>query len=485
VIFEIEPDLTPAGASPGDGECDWLRITFDLIGASGSRHMNTRLWLYANDPGWRAALRVYAEQYRDYFDSPRRISLAESPVSGMPPDLPPVWQLTQLQNEGVKAVRLDWNTFRNGEWIPPQALRFDDFTWRSTADTSYGEISVARVRNVVDNLIQFKIRTLLDGAWGNTCERVIAESSFGADIAVNETGGPLALDGDRMLMYADSTSPFGEAIVEQQRRMLELYPQALGYCFPDWHGGGIDFGHDDSLTVVHNRPAADLGANRVRVGKKLISLVNQSSKLTITSPPDRVFEGKGIDMYCFDGTDTEQLRSSAIMGLWRPVISDAGDGLNELSSLELEKLLREKLFNGVIASFEELEHNAALGRAFGPLFGELTSRQWRLEPFEINLPDGVAAQVFQEQSTRAAGADLDFVICLVQRDVVLADESPRQAVNLSISFEGIERYNQATWLAASRSPRQIPLRVNLSEDQRLNITLPAFGPVGILRLAAR
>ncbi|MBW7996690.1 MAG: hypothetical protein FVQ81_09035 [Candidatus Glassbacteria bacterium] len=481
VVFEVEPSLVPGGVAPRIDECDWLRVTFDLAGASGTRSLRTGLWLYAHEPGWRDALRVYAEKYREYFEAPRRIASAETPLSSMAPELPPVWRLTRDQNSGVRTVRLAWNVFRSGEWVPPQALRFDDFSWRSEPDSAYGEISVSRVRGVIDNLIQYKISAVLDGAWNSYCERFIAESSYGSDIAENEEGEPISAGPGRLMMHAGAESPFGRAMMEQQRQMLDLYPQALGYYFADWSTTGIDFAHDDSLTVVHNRPASDLAANRVRVGEKLIELVSQQRKLTIISPPSRVVEAKGVDMICFTGVDPADLRGAALLGLWRPVISDPGVAGDDLTLVELEELLKEKLVQGVIASHGELERDQQLGRAYRPLFAQLTGRQWRLDPVGLELPSGVRSQLFQVPSARVSG-EFELVLCLVQPGVAITEEIRSASFTVALSFPGADRFNRASWQAASRAPRAVPLRVSSPAENRIEIVVPPFGPAGVLRL---
>ncbi len=484
VIFEIEPSTVPRGMSPRLDECDWLKVTFDLMGASGARSLHTGLWLYAHEPGWRDALRIFAEKYREYFDAPRRITSAESPLAALGPDLLPAWRLTRIQQNGVRAIRLGWNVFRHGEWVPPQARRFEDFTWQSGTDSTHGDISVSRVRSAIDNLIQFKLRAVLNGAWSSWCGKYIAESSYGQDIALSESGEQIMNGSDQVMMNATAESPFGKAMLEQQRQMLELYPQALGYYFPDWSATGIDFAHDDSLTVSHNRPASDLGANRIRVGEKLIALVNQQRKLTIAAMPERVAQSKGVDMLCFTGTKPEELRAVALLGIWRPVISDPGDGLRELSNADLEKLLKEKLLQGVIPSYAELQRDQSLARAYSPLFQTLAARQWRLNPIFIGLPSGIRSQVFQKNSSRT-GADQNLLLCLAQPGVLLADESRQVSTNILLAFKGADAYNQALWQSASRLPRQVPLRVTSSGQDSLEVTLPPFGAAGVLILSVK
>ena len=213
VVFEIEPSVVPRGVSPRLEECDWLKVTFDLIGASGVRNLRAGLWLYAHEPDWRDAMRIFAEKHREYFEAPRRIRSAEAPLVRLPPQLPPVWQLAQIQKDGAMAVRLAWNVFRGGEWVPPQARRFEDFTWQSRQDSSLGEGSVSRVRSVIDNLIQFKLRAVLDGAWGSSCDKYTAQSSYAEDIARDERGEPIGREsGERVISERLREKPIGQRV---------------------------------------------------------------------------------------------------------------------------------------------------------------------------------------------------------------------------------------------------------------------------------
>ena len=486
VIFSIEPSLLPEGVSASRGECDWLRITFDLAGAGGGRSLETGLWLYAHPDDWRPALRQFAEKYREYFDPVRRTAGGEGILSRIEPPQVNTAFLTNLQRREIRLARLSWNFFRSGEWVPPQAVRFDDFTWTSQADTAYPSISVALVRSAIDNLLQFKLRPVLQATFNGSCGAEVADNRFADDLALDERKKPRTGEEGEMLMYAGPSSPFGLAMIENQRRMLELYPQAEGYFFTDWASTGLDFGHDDSLTVIHGRPAYRLAANRLGVGRTLVTLVNQAKKMVIASTPSNVAECRGLDAICITSPDAGALSRVAYLGLWRPLLADT-DARERLSHVEAEEWLKEELIQGVIPADLELGEEATLARAYRPLFLSLRGREWLLEPHVLETSTGLLGQAFSIPAEARSG-EQDVLVCLVQPGLRLGEEVQRSGMRVRLRLPASTEYVRAVWTPAARNAWPVPVNIvreGEEDEQQLTIALPPFGPAGVLRLSRR
>ena len=486
VIFSIEPSLLPEGVSAPGVECDWLRITFDLAGAGGGRSLETGLWLYAHADDWRPALRQFAEKYREYFDPVRRTAGGEGILSRIEPPQVNIAFLTNLQRREVRLVRLNWNYFRSGEWVPPQAVRFNDFTWTSQADTAYPNISVALVRSAIDNLSQFKFRPVLQAAFSGSCGAEVADNRFADDLALDERKKTRPGGDGELLMCAGPASPFGLAMIENQRRMLELYPQAEGYFFADWGLTGLDFGHDDSLTVIHGRPAYRLAANRLGVGRTLVTLVNQAKKMAIATTPSNIGECRGLDALCVTSPDAGLLSRAAYLGLWRPLLADPAAG-SRLPPVEAEEWLKEELIQGVIPADPELGEEATLARAYRPLFLNLRGREWLLEPHALEISAGLRGQVFSIPAEARSG-EQDILVCLVQPGLRLAEEVQRSGMRVRLRLPASTEYVRATWTPAARNAWPVPVNIvreGEDDEQRLTIALPPFGPAGVLRLSRR
>ena len=486
VSFSVEPLHLPEGVFPGPDECDWLRITFDLVGLGEGRILETGLWLYSHEDDWRSSLRIFAEKYSDYFQPVRRVSSAEGSISRIAPDRFTNSALAGLQRQEVKLAKIDWNYYRSGQWIPSQALRFDDFTWNSNTLPQYQDISVRLVRSCLENLVQFKLQPLLYASFNSHCFQELAGERFADDIALDEKGHPMDYAESGLLMHASADSPFGLEMIEQQRRMIDLYPLAEGFFFDDWGVTGIDFAHDDSLTVVHHRAAYCLSGNRSGVGRLLVDMVNQQKKLAFATPPLSIADCRGIDVLCLANRDLENLGRIAFMGLMRPVVTDLDPGI-ELSVERTEEILKEELLWGVIPSVRELSRDSQLARAYRPLFLNLKGREWLLEPHALTLPQGVKGQAyFVPTDTRST--DQDVVVCMIRPEQRLADEVQRGGGRLSLRVPDAEEYVRATLTLASRNPWPMPLRIERlgeGEEQELIINLPPFGPAALLQLSRR
>ena len=483
VSFTVEPARLPEGVSPGPAECDWLRITFDLVGMGEGRTLETALWLYAHEDDWRSSLGIFAEKYGDYFQPSRRLSSAEGFLSRITPTGCTNSVLAGLQRREVKLAKIDWNYYRSGQWVPPQALRFDDFTWTSNTVPQYDNISVTLVRSCIENLVQFKLRSVLYSPFNSYCSKEISGERFADDTALDENGRPMVYRESGLLMHAAAGSPFGREMIEQQRRMLDLYPQADGFFFDDWGTSGIDFARDDSLTVVHNRAAYSLSGNRSQVGRLLVDMVNQQKKLVFATPPPSISECRGIDVLCLAGPDLENLGRIAFMGLLRPIVADLGPE-TELSTERAEEILKEELLWGVIPSETELSRDFQLARAYRPLFLNLKGREWILEPHALGLTPGLKGQVFYIPAN-SRDTEQDVVVCILRPDLRLADDLQRGGARVRLRLPEAEEYLRATLTLASRNPWPMPLRIERKgeeDEQELLFDLPQFGPAALLRL---
>ncbi|HUU30438.1 MAG TPA: hypothetical protein VM123_21755 [archaeon] len=483
VKFEIEPGRLPLGVTPSPEERDFLRITFDLVGLGADREMETGLWIYGHESDWRPALGAFAMKYRPYFESSYRAVEQEGFLRSIEPAEPGSALFGMLKQEEIKLARIDWNFYRHGEWVPPQALRFDDFTWASQIDPGkYNKISVGLVRSTLDNLLQSGISPIIYSAFNQYCRQEIAEENFAADIALDERGRRLEAFAGHYVMHAGPESPFGMRMLEQQRRMIELYPKASGFFFDDWNMTGIDFAHDDGLTVVHNRPAYCLARNLREVGGLLIGMVHKAGKAVAAAQPVSIADARGIDIFFLSDTSPEVMRKAALMCLWRPIVADNRSG-TRIPGGKLEQHLKAELLWGVMPSGPELGADPALARAYRPLFLALAGREWVLTPQPLKLPEGVEGQIFMvPSSSRSRGKDI--LVAVVQPNVSLEDGSLKAGVVVRVRVPEIEYIVRAAWTPAVRSPWTMPLKPVVGEEE-VTVELPPFGPAGILLLGRR
>jgi hypothetical protein len=484
VIFSIETALhsqPPAGSYPTSRDINYFRVTFDLVGLGPDRPLETGLWIYSHEDDWRPALRIFAEKYREAFTASSQATGLAGIIGNVEPagaDPPAIRRMLQ---RNVSLANIGWNFHRYGQWIPPQAVRFSDFTWNCRIDPQkYAGISVQQIRFLLDALRIAKLQPVLYSAYNQRCEPDLAENLFRTDITRNELGKPLKCNEGNPLMHATPSSRYGRQILEQQRQMIELYPEATGFFFDDLNVAGVDFAHNDGLTVVHNRPAHDIGKTFSLLGPALTQMVHDTGKLVLANVPSTISSCEGIDIFCLEGTDN--FGNAALMSLNRPTVSLplSGDPLN---AEKIEYRIQHHLVWGVMPSAGLIAANPMLSAAYRPLYLSLKGRQWVLEPHALRLPEGIRGQIFRAPSTDRPGRN-DLQITVVRPGVLLADESRRRGVIVRIRVPDAEYLARAFWTPAASPAWPVPLKPVYNQGE-LSVELPPFGPAGVLRLSRR
>ncbi|MBN2289284.1 MAG: hypothetical protein JXQ83_08115 [Candidatus Glassbacteria bacterium] len=484
VSFSIDPSVhssPPAGSFPTSEDFSYLRVTFDLVGIGPGRPLETGLWIYGHQDDWRPAVKIFAETYREFFEgAPRAQELAGIPGTAEPGGADPAAVRRLLQLDAGLA-RIDWNYQRPGQWIPPQAVRFNDFTWACQADPQkYSNISVQQIRFLVDALRIAKLQPVLYAAYNQRCDPELALSRFSADIARDELGNPLATPGGHLLMHAAPASPFGRQILEQQQAMTGLFPEAAGFFFDDLAVAGVDFAHDDSLTVIHNRPACNLGDTFNRLGPLLTRMVHDAGKLVVAGVPQTISACAGIDVLCLE--KPENIGTVALMGLNRPTLAIPPAG-SPSGAREIECQLQKQLVWGILPSTGQLETSPEISRAYRQLYLSIKGRRWVLEPHALTLPEGVQGQLFQVPSVERPGRT-DYLATVVRPGVLLADESLRRGVVVRVRIPDAEYLVRAFWTPAAVPSWPLPVKTVFAQGE-LSVELPPFGPAGVLRLSRR
>ncbi len=486
VSFSIEPEVhrqPPAGSFPTVKDFNYLRVTFDLVGIAPDRPLKTGLWLFSHQDDWRPALKIFVERYPKAFAAdPRARELAGVLGDVEPTGVDPT-AVRRLLRMNASLAKIGWNFHRYGLWIPPQSVYSDDFTWACQLDTQkYAELSVQQVRFLIDALRIAKMEPVLYSAYNQRCDRELAEKQFDSDIARDELGYPLISEPGRLLMHAALTGPFGRRIFQQQKLMIELYPEAAGFFFDDLSINSVDFAHDDGLTVVHNRPASSLGNTFGRLGPALTEMVHDAGKLVLAAVPSTISACAGVDIFCLEGAGYGNLGAKALMCLDRPAVSLSPSG-DSLGIQEIEYRIQNQLIWGVMPSAGLLELDPLLSRAYRPLYLSLKGRQWVLEPHALRLPEGIRGQIFRVPSIERPGRS-DLLVTVVRPGVLLADQSLRSGVIVRARAPEAEHLVRAAWTPAARPTWPIPLKVDYQEGE-LSVELPPFGPAGVLIFSRR
>lgn len=484
VTYSIELESLPPGLASVSGDNDRLRVRFDLIGLRPGRELRTGLWLYAHEADWRPSLAAFADKYRDFFE-PRAGALRRDGFISLvdPPDSRGIGY-NPLRQQDVSIANIAWNWRRPGEWLMPQVLRFDDFTWDCEAVSGrWNQVSAEQVRAAIENATLADLRSVLQGAFSQFCHPETAHDRFREDIARNDAGETMTDRRGHVLMRSTPDSPFGRYMLEQQKAMMELFPQAGGFYFDNWKVASLDFAHDDSLATVDNRPAWDIGRNLAGTGRALIESARDARKLVLADAPAVVSLSRGIDVLTVDPAHPEAIPEAAYLGLLRPVLARQRPGGPLHGPEGIEETLQQQLLWGVLPSHEQLERDQVVGRAYRPLFQALRGRQWVLDPGALSVSGAAAAQVFRIPAADR-GVERDLLVSVVRPGVRLADQSQRRGVVVRVRTPEARTVTRALWQPAGLA-WSLPVRPTVEGEETLVLELPPFGPAGVLRLSQR
>ncbi|MHC4716478.1 MAG: hypothetical protein ACYS5V_05870, partial [Planctomycetota bacterium] len=272
-------------------------------------------------------------------------------------------------------------------------------------------------------------------------QRDYAEAEFPESIVVDEAGRRVPAFRECWLMNADPETPFGTHCLEQFDKLMDEYGDTDAIFF-DVYGRhyNLDFGHDDGITMVHNKPAYCLKFAFQRIMDRI------EPKL------------RGIDLIMADeGHDPYRLEAFSYYGLFKPVMVLDGQMFRDPEPTLMTCLRLGMMYNdfteapqrhGVELSEAQLERNRRVRDAYTPLLAELIGKQWVLDANALELPAPVRGNIFRVPDGRAIvtvvtdhrsmfeeggfAADLEVVVRFA------GSEAVRRATVRSVDYDGAE-----------------------------------------------
>ena len=248
-----------------------------------------------------------------------------------------------------------------------------------------------------------KVHTYYNIIDGN-CRYV--EKEFPESVVVDERGQRVPAFRECWLMNADPSTPFGQHCLEQFDKLMEKYGKTDAIFF-DVYGRhyNLDFGHDDGITMVHNKPAYCLKFAFQRIMEKIEPKLRAMGKQFSANKPEGIEMLAGIDLIMADeGHDPYRLEAFSYYGLFKPVMVLDG-GIRKDPEFTLKTCLRlGMMYNdfaeghrraGAELSPEQQERNRRVREAYTPLLQELIGKRWVLEPNALELPEPVRGNIFE------------------------------------------------------------------------------------------
>jgi hypothetical protein len=295
-------------------------------------------------------------------------------------------------------------------------------------------------------------------------------------------------------LHGQPDSPFGRHMLEQLDLLLEAYPRAAGFFVDNYSIEMIDFGHDDGVTMVHDKPAYDLNRNHQVLGPLCFEKAHRAGKIIMVNKVSTIESLRGADMVLAETRGLVSLRAHALACVCRPLFPLAME-LPE-GPHRVERGLQHLLLQGCIPDDDLYRKDPRTMKAYRPLTDAMIGKRWVLEfdPLSVEVrrrggvrsephPAGPESQIFRIAAGAPRGGDA--VVALVDMGRSWRDGKMAGDLTVTVRLRENSRYRRATWLAVERSSRKPAACRILRQGKTLAVRVPFMGAAGILRLAGR
>jgi hypothetical protein len=456
-----------------------VRLTEFLVGLTADRPLRFAVLLFPHAPHWRPALGALVRMYPDYFGmQPKMRSLWGSRLGANVHVTPS--DLAVYNRFGATTSWLHTHFYRHGEFIPPEAVCNPDYTFFCEPYASeYPDNSVNKNRRVIDLLSDNGQAVFLYG-FNMHCDTItVVQRGLFADVTRNRDGSVTKCYHDQPVMFFSPESPFGRHQLEQMDLMLKLYPRIMGIALDNWSYGGIDFAHDDGITMFGNRPAASVNFSQQRMIGAIAGKWHSAGRLVMVNKARTIESLKGADSMLSEAEGSEIFAMFAYMCLDRHLHP------NEYEAAKNPKYAEYTLqytleWGGQIGSGQEAA-DPDMTQAYYTLLLGLRNRTWVLDPDPLTLPAGARGNIFRihPQSPWDPG---DIVVPLFRPGVTLAQCKFADGLKVKVRLPEGGRIARASWLGVEdyRKPA-LACRVE-KKGGEITLSLPPVGAAGILRL---
>jgi hypothetical protein len=428
-----------------------FKIVNDYLSLREGKETRFSLLISTHNSQWRDALGWYANRYSAWFQPDPKIRAQEGVYAISTP-----WD-RWLGDEALSEKRMAGRAARGVGWMelhghfPWYGLYVHPTdNWQGHHEA--GSMSFDSVRRYIDLANKHGIAlhiyyNVIDG------QIFYANKEFPESIVRDESGKIVPAFHDCHLMNADLSLPFGKHCLEQFQKLLSTYPNINGVFF-DVYGRhyNLDFGHDDGLTMVNNKPAYCLKFAFQRLMDKIDPLMRQKGLVFSANKPEGIELMKGIDYIMADeGADEDRLQVMQYYGLFKPIIILDG-GIVMRAEEDFKKCLRlGMIYNDIDPDREmkgkeftdEMRARAAKAlEAYAPLFPLLKGKTWVLKGDPVELPPSVRGNIFERPNK-------DYIVTMVSDDrSVFDDLSPRKNLKVTIRIADADKYTEAeVWSA--------------------------------------
>ena len=315
-------------------------------------------------------------------------------------------------------VRFIWASFwftHLGEYLP-EATEWAPYTyakWWSLKERMSDERINAFIRDMHQRKIgvfaYFNV-TEYGGSGGQggdpeAASRILREQ-FAESLIKDVNGQPIPTWEGAMAMNARRDGPFFAALAEQLRRHITRLPQLDGFTIDrlDW-ASIIDYGHDDGLTMIGNRPVQNMVGPVAEGIAEVCRQAHAAGWRVYVNHIWRIEVLRDNDGYC---DESDHVRGLHYVSAFRPAsawnLQIRYDGDLLPFEAQLKRRLQFAVFPQMIAhkfpiSQQDPNPNAAdLLELYAPLFSMLAGKEQVLLPHCVSVSGANDANLFVNQT---------------------------------------------------------------------------------------
>jgi hypothetical protein len=317
-VFDPSKDAALTIALPPDEniphlQVEWkdaqtLRLTFGHRGMGGGKPSPLKILFTTHAADYRSALAAYAARYPAYFETPMPRGDNEGAfwyhhIQDHP-------DFTEMQRQNVRFI---WSSFwfnhlgdylpQEKEWFPYTYAKWwnlgkkmDDMQINAFIDEMHGRgIATYAYFNVTEYGGS-------GGQSGGTAEaQRILQERFANALMKDAEGKPIPTWEGAMAMNARSQYALRPFLQDQIRRHVERLPNFDGFIIDrlDW-GSLLDYGHDDGLTMVGDRPADNMAGAVADAVQDVCRLTHDAKKRVFINQFYRVELMRDVDGSCHE-----------------------------------------------------------------------------------------------------------------------------------------------------------------------------------------
>lgn len=395
----------PADANTPHLQIDWinaktLRLRLGHRGMGDGKPSSLRLLFYAHPADYRSAIKAYSDDFPRYF----------RPVQPRGPYEGAFWyhhihDHPEFDEMARQKMRYIWTSFwftHLGEYLP-EASQWEPYSYASWWKLKE-PMSDVKINAFIDTMHAQKIGvfayfnvTEYGGNGGRsgdaeTAGRILREQ-FSDALIKNAEGRPIGTWEGAMAMSARRDGSLFPALKEQLRRHVTRLPQLDGFIVDrlDW-ASRIDYGHDDGMTMVGNRPAENMAGPVAEGVAEVCRQSHDAGWRVYVNQFWRVEVLRDNDGICHE---SDHVRALGYVSPFRPAAAwnkrapYSGDLLK--FEAQLKRRLQFALFPQMIAHQFPISQQAPSARAsdllevYAPLFETLDGKEQVLTPHCVSV----------------------------------------------------------------------------------------------------